>query len=602
MLAETLLSRRNIPVKLVTRFLSVASAILATYAVTASAQCVPCGGCSDPCGSSPTVVSSGCGGAVGCGQGYVVSNGATYSEPIVSSFANSVSVSSMPASETICEPMTSYRVVMKPTYVTESRAVAVQRTRSETRYRTKTVYKTVPVTEENYRTKVVNVPKTETKTVTYTVLVPVRSEKTVELTETVPEWSEEPETYTVRVPTLVDVPEEYTVKVPQLRDETFNYTVNVPYPVVTEKTRTVTNAVPVTKTRTISVYVPKTEMQTVTKDYGHWEEQIVEVAAAPAATNVVYSNGCGSTSGYASSGCGCSSVSYSNGCGTSCGCRSNCGGCASACGGCGSSSYGGCGGGVSYAAPAVATGSACGSAVTTQTKRVWVPNVQTETVPVTTSSQESKVVSYTVFEQQSTQVPYQCTTLEYRSETRTGTKKVVDYVDETRTRMRKQVQYNEEPRTRMRKTLTYKTVSKTETIPYVTYTTEERTKEVSYTYNVPEYTVEPYQTTRYERVAEELVEEYSVNVPYTDTELQSVQVCKMVPTLVEETINPCASAAPATGIINGGTIGCGPSVIQGGGCGSVGGCGAPVMMSAPAPMSGCGGCGAPVSASPCTGC
>ncbi|WP_146576629.1 ferredoxin [Neorhodopirellula pilleata] len=572
--------------------------MLASCAGIASAQCMPCGGCSDPCGVSPTVVSSHCGGAIGCGQGYVVSSGATYAESVVSygdSYDQSVSVSSMPASETLCEPMTSYRVVMKPTYVTETQAVCVQETRSETRYRTKTVYKTVPIVEENYRTKMVNVPKTETKTVTYSVLVPVKSEKSVEITETVPQWNEVPETYTVRVPSLVDVPEEYTVKVPQLRDESFTYTVNVPQVVTEEKTRTVTNAVPVTKTRTISICVPKTEMKTVTKDYGHWEEQIVEVAAAPVATNVAYSSG---------TGCGCGSgVSYASGSGCGCGSSNPCGSspCSSRCGGCRSVSYGGCGGSVSHSAPIVATASNCGPTTTTQTKRVWVPNVQTETVPVTTSSQESQVVTYTVYEQESIQVPYQCTTLVYHPETRTGTKKVVDYVDEARTRMRKQVQYNEETRTRMRKTLTYNTVTKTQTVPYVTYTTEERTKEVSYTYNVPEYTVEPYQTTRYEQVAEEEIEEYTVSVPYTVTKEQTVQVCKMVPTLVEETISPCTSSNASVGMVHGETINVGPSVMEGG-CGGGNGCGAPVMMTAPAVGSGCGGCGATVSASPCIGC
>jgi len=213
-------------------------------------------------------------------------------------------------------------------------------------------------------------------------------------------------------------------------------------------------------------------------------------------------------------------------------------------------------------------------------------------------------VNYTVYEQQSTQVPYQCTTIAYRPDVRTGTKKVVDYVDEPRTRTRKVVQYNEESRTRMRKTLTYNTVSKTETVPYVTYKTETRTKEVSYTYNVPEYTVEPYQTTRYDRVAEEQVDEYTVSVPYTVTKEQKVQVCKMVPTLVEETVRPCCESS-STGIINGGTVSAGPSVMMGGGCGGGAGCGGAISYPAPAApvmSSGCGGCGSTVSASPCHGC
>ena len=196
----------------------------------------------------------------------------------------------------------------------------------------------------------------------------------------------------------------------------------------------------------------------------------------------------------------------------------------------------------------------------------------TETVPVTTSSTQSQTVHYTVYEQQSTQVPYQCTKLVYQAEQRTGTKQSVNYVDETRSRMRKVVKYNEEKRTRMRKKLSYQTVTKTETVPHVSYTTEQRTKEVSYTYNVPEYTNEAYQVTRNDRVCEEQVEEYTVCVPHVVTKEQKVQVCKMVPRLVEEVINPCCG-------------GCGAPAAS-----SCGGCGAPAA-------SGCG-CAAPAAA-PC---
>ncbi|MCC9643502.1 ferredoxin [Rhodopirellula sp. JC740] len=571
----------------------VAAACLAFTATISMAQCMPCGGCSDPCGVSTSVVSSGCGGAIGCGQGYVVPS-ASYTGGYASSCGTSVlggtsvvqSVS--PARETICEPVVGYRVVMKPTYVTETRMVNVTESQPETRFRTRTVYKTVPVTEENYRTKVVNVPKTDTKTIKYSVLVPVKEEKQVQVTESVPQWNEVPEEYTVRVPTLVDVPETYTVKVAKLVDESFTYTVNVPQAVTTQKTRTVVNAVPVTKSRTIEVAVPTTTMKTVTKDYGHWEEQVVEVAAAPVATNVAYSGGC-QPSLSSSSACGC--VSRCGGCRSCGGCVSSCGGCNTGCG----QSYAGCGGGVSYAASASA---GCGSATTTVTKRVWVPNVVTEEVPVTTSTTESQVVNYTVYEQQATQVPYECTTIVYQPETRTGTKKVVKYVDETRSRTRKEVQYNEETRTRVRKHLTYTSVTKTETIPYVTYKTEERTKEVSFTYNVPEYTVEPYTTTRYDQVAEQVIEEYTVDVPVTVTKEKQVQVCKMVPTLVEESFTPCTESISAPAVSA--PIHVGPSVMMGG---DSSGCSTPIMyQSAPSVGSGCGSCGATVSASPCTGC
>ena len=90
----------------------------------------------------------------------------------------------------------------------------------------------------------------------------------------------------------------------------------------------------------------------------------------------------------------------------------------------------------------------------------------------------------------------------------------------------------------MRRELSFKDEVKTETYPVVTYSAEKRTKEVSYTYNVPETTSEPYETTRYDRVAQEQVEEYTVKVPVTVMREVTVQVCKMVPKVVEETILP----------------------------------------------------------------
>lgn len=213
------------------------------------------------------------------------------------------------------------------------------------------------------------------------------------------------------------------------------------------------------------------------------------------------------------------------------------------------------------------------------TKKVWVPNIQTEMVPVTTQSTRTDVISYTVYEQQATQVPYDCTRIVYQPETRTGVKKTVTYVEEPRTRMRKVVQYNEEKRTRMHKELTYETVTKTETIPHVSYRTEQRTKEVSYTVNVPEHTMEPYTVTRYDRVCEEAVEEYQVCVPVVVVKEQTVQVCRMVPRLVEETVNLCCEVS-----------GCGPAV---GGCG----CGPAAAPCGSGAKAACG-CGA-TAGSPC---
>ena len=507
--------------------------LLGIASTTNASNCLPCGGCSDPCRTQAVVVSQGCGcsGVAGPTVTGPVAMSALPSGPSILSSGTGVSssVPAAPPSEMICDPVTTYKVVMQPTYVTEKRAVQVNKTRVETRYRTKTVYNTVPVTETHYRQKVVNVPKTETKTVEYSVLVPVKSEKTVTLTEMVPSWNEVSEEYTVEVPKLVEVPESYTVKVAKLQDESFTYTVNVPQTVTEQRIRTVTNAVPVTKTRTIEICVPTTTMQTVTKDYGHWEMQVIEVA--PAVNYQV--TGCG-TAAYSTSGC--STTEY-----TTAGYSVNgCGGC-SPCG----VIQSGCGPAIASAAPInLATSSSCG---TTVTRRVWVPNVKTETVPVTTSTTQEQIIPYTVYEQQSEQVPYECTRIVYQPETRTGTKQTVVYVDELRTRNRTVVNYETETRTRTRKELVLTPVEKTETIPYVTYKSETKTKDVTYTVNVPEYTMEPYEVTRYDRVASQEVEEYTVTVPYCDTELVDVQVCKMVPKLVEETITPCAAVRSSIG-------------------------------------------------------
>ena len=129
-----------------------------------------------------------------------------------------------------------------------------------------------------------------------------------------------------------------------------------------------------------------------------------------------------------------------------------------------------------------------------------------------TNTVQSEEVAYTVYEQQSTQIPYECAYVVYRPEQRTGSKKVVEYVSEPRTRTRKVVTYNDEQRTRSRQVLTYTTQTKQETYPVVTYRTEKKTKDISFTVNVPTQTVEPFQTTRYETVTEVVVEAYTVNV------------------------------------------------------------------------------------------
>lgn len=563
-----------------------------------------CAGCGQPAGSyhasvylgvhSSAPMNSGC---AGCGQGaaYAAGLGAANQSNLASA------AGSVPQGGPIdYGPVNSYQVVMVPEYFTETRAQCSTEYQDEVRYRTRSVARQVPVEVQDYRTTTVMVPTVETKTVEYSVLVPVKSEKTVEVSESVPVWTDVVSNYTVRVPTLIDVPEEYSVRVAQLRDETFNYTVYVPQTQTQTKMQTVTNAVPVTKQRTIQVCRPVTRMQSVTKDYGHWEVRVEEVAgiAAPAISYSAGQSACvgnGLGSGQVNMG-GCSS--YSGTCGscggagqiygtTGRGCRviSACGGCGGsglqaqsqsvACGGCGSaaSSCGGCG----TPERSMAAGNGGAPAVHTISRRVWVPSVVTEEVPVVENQTTTEVVSYTAFETQSEQVPYECTYVVYAPEQRSATRQTVDYVNETRTRTRKVVQYTEESRCRTHRELSYKQETRTITVPVVSYTTEKRTKEITYTVNVPQTKTEPFTSTRYDTVSEDVTEEYTVRVPVATSKEVQVQACRMVPKLVPLTIYPCSSTSAGSYGAGGGNAG----------CASCGGTPTP----APAVSSGCNACG-----------
>jgi hypothetical protein len=579
---------------------------LSVWASIANAGHFRCGGCSDPCRAATPVsacsgvsygneasggeyASSNCGPSIveaaPASCGYVAADGG---------YAGSMLTDNR---ETLCEPVTGYRVVMESQFVTETVAQCATETVNETRYRTKTVYKTVPIVEESYTTKTIMVPKTETKTVEYSVLVPVQSTKTVEVSVSVPQWKEVSENYTVKVPQIIDVPESYQVKVPTLRDESFTYTVYVPQTEVVTKMQTVTNAVPVTKTKTVTRCVPVYSTKTVTRDAGHYETVVEEVASAAtyAAPSANYTNGCSSApSSYVSSCEGsCNSSSVSSGCGLKSRCHSHrCGGCATTivaigCGssmGCGTASEG-CSASSVTSSDSV-SGASCGSAVAPAmqmvSKQVWVPNVVTEEVPVVSSTSTNEEITYTVFEQQSEQIPYECTYIVNKPEVRTGTRQVVDYKMETRERTRKQVKYVDETRTRTRKELTYTTEKKSETYPVVTYTTEKKTKEISFTFNVPETTTTPVQTTRYEQVAEEVVEEYTVAVQVPTMKEVQVQVCKMVPKLVPYTYSPCSTASTST---QSGSTSCGSVATEGA---QTGGCGC--ANASPVASSACG-CG-----------
>lgn len=410
------------------------------------------------------------------------------------------------------EPQQAYQIVMEPSYVTELRSVCCTEYKDEQRTRAVTVTRTVPVTEERVRTKTVMVPQEEKRTIQYTETVGVKSEKDIEYTVTVPVWTDVEEPYTIKVPKLKDVEETYTIKVPMLTDVEFKYLVNVPHPETTVRTRTVTNVVPVVKKRQVAHCVPVNKTVRVTRDYGQWVNQVVEVPS----TSCAY----GCSPGYGHGHC--------------------------ASGHCGHGHYGcaSCG--------PVPTCGHCVPVTTTVCKKVWVPNLVTEDVTVVEQTTQIQDINYLVYEQHSEPVQYECTRVVFKPEERSATKTVVSYKDVTVTRTKKDVEYVDEPRMRIKKVLTFKEEPRKETYPVITYVKEPKTKDITYTVMVPKQEVEKYTVTRHDCVTEKAIEPYTVKVPVASVKLVPVQVCKMVPKAVGIMVNPCADcvghctpAAPA---------------------------------------------------------
>ncbi len=381
-------------------------------------------------------------------------------------------------------PQTQMHVVLVPTYVTEKQSVCTTEYREEQRQRVVPGYKTVNVSEERVRVTMIPVSKTETKTIEYTVQVPVQSTQTKTYKMKVPVWTEEQEKYTVQVPVLKEIQEQYCVSVPVLQEVPFTYCVNVPYPVTNTVNKTVSTAVPVMKTRTVSYCVPTTKTKTVSVDRGHWENRVEQVPSGPVQAP--------------SKGAAVQAPSKGS-----------------------EKQVPGAGGGEVVC------------------RQVWVPNVIQEEVSETVPQQQTAEVQYLCYEQQYNTVPYECVCIEYRPETRTGTKKEVVYQKEVRTRPRTIVEYQPENRTRPKKVLSFKEEERTETYPVVTYKPEKRTKEVSYTVCVPESRTENYTVTRCDQVPENKIENYTTRVCVPVTKEVEVQVCRMVPKVVSVTVQPC---------------------------------------------------------------
>lgn len=528
-----------------------------THAAMLYGTSAGCGGCSDPCAGC------GCGGcaaysAATCGGcGSVTCGGSSYA---------GCGTTTVARSHVDIGPTTAYRIVMKPEYYTIQRRVCTTEYQNQERQRVVKTHRLEPITEERQRVKCEWTTVSKSKTIEYQKTVQEVNYKEHTYTSKVPVWSTEEYEYSVKVPQLVDKTEMYYVSEPTVLEVPFTYTVRVPRPVTETRYRTLTNVVPVTKTRTIQHCVPVTRTEMVTKDYGHWETQVVEVGDSSGYVSGG-SSGCG---GCASGGCGgCAS------CG-GCGCRNRCGGCGGR--GCGGRGCGGCGSGCGGCATASSSASACGTR--TRTQRVWVPNVRTEEQVVVDSKVETQEVEYTVYEQHEEQIPYECTYLAYETQERTGTKKKVEYTKVPRERTVKVVEYVDEPRTGSRKVLSYKDEIKTEKYPVISYRTEPATKDITWEEREPVYRVEPYMVTRQQRIEDQRIETYTARVPVPVEKLVDVQVCKMIPTVVEVTVNSCGGSTGSGGYSGG--CGCGGS--SGCNCGGTTDCG---CQNAPAASSDC---------------
>lgn len=252
------------------------------------------------------------------------------------------------------------RTIQVPTMVTERRVVNVTECRTETRERTITVQRVIPETKQ------------------------VR------------------DVYTVMVPQVQNRVEKYHVQVPVWREVEQNVTVNVPVQETRQGVRHVCRQVQVQ------------EMQTVTRDLGHWDEVLVEVAhhAAPACSTPAPC-GRGRRFGRSCGGCG------------------QCGGCGSCGGGCGEVGY----------------DAGCGPAVTQQIQRVWKPDIVSEQVPVT------------VWRNQMVEEAYEYQVTVCRQEVRKQKTKVCEYVTQERQREFQVTVCVPEQREAVRNVTSYRTVA-----------------------------------------------------------------------------------------------------------------------------------------------
>ena len=320
-----------------------------------------------------------------------------------------------------------------------------------------------PCEQPHYVQKTICVPQwtTETRSVMSTVYDYETRQRTVTRYRCVPETKPVTQTYTVQVPEMrtrtvnytVQVPvtrhveREYSVRVPVYRDVQQTYQVSVPvYRTVEQQyTAMVPQQVRRSGVRNVCQTVPVTQTRTICRDRGHWETRQFEVPCRQ--------TGCGGLLG-----------------------RRDCGHC------------GGC--------------HPCGC-MTVVCKRVWVPNIVQEQVPVT------------YYKTQVVQKPYEYIATVCRPETRTRQVRVCDYRSEQRTRTVKVCEYRVERRT--------------QTVPVCHYETQQRSRQVQYTVCVPQQRTRTYNITTYRQIPEQVTQNYRVCVPRQVQREVQVPVCRMMP-------------------------------------------------------------------------
>jgi hypothetical protein len=333
----------------------------------------------------------------------------------------------------------------------------------------RTVNVTQYTREQKTRTYTVNrcVPRVETVTKDVTVMVPVKKSKQVTETVHVPHYREVEKQYTVRVPKFRTVEKQVQVMVPQWKEVQKEFTVMVP-----EKQEKV-------GVRTVCRMEPTVVKKTFTRDEGHWDTQQVEIPVAHC--NVPARRGLFRR--------------VSTDCGP---------------GGCGPVACDPCG----------------DSCATTKvvTRKVWVPNVVTETRDVK------------VMKPKMVQEEYKYYVTVCRPEKQVKNVRVCEMVPKTRTVKHKVCDYEVQTRTKK--------------VRVCEMRSEPRTRTVHYTVCEPKQVQKTYKVTKYDIVPEQKTQTYSVCVPHQVQKEVSVPVCHMVPktVMVPADCNTCSGSGPRLGL------------------------------------------------------